>query len=410
MDPSELANMTPEQLANTPVRPPPPGITPNLANPSSDGDVLVIIGSVMIGIMLVIASLRFYVKFFMRRKPSPDDWTTLVAVLGTIAYFVICMFAVKKAKFGTHMWDLSIAHMMSKKFIITAFFSNWVTAIVWAFAKTSFFLMYLQLFKPFNWLRYAVYFGLFINWGFYISVIAATLYFTAPAPGQSWQDSFSSNRYRRSLNTTIPIAAGSLVLDIYIFILPVACIWPLNMTMNKKFGVLAVFATGLAACVASSLSIYFKDHLDHHQDDYTYYTLPVLLMALVEMCVGISASCMPPLTHLFKHGNLQWSKVSSVILRPFQSLHSGSWKGSNNSRGSGGSGWSEGALKKNNYTNMKVANKNEHELSHVKSIRTFIRGGRTPDGDDDDGIHLKYGISQDVEFSREVTPTARSAV
>jgi hypothetical protein len=125
------------------------------------------------------------------------------------------------------------------------FFTNWTTALVWPFAKSSFFLMYLEIFKPLKWQRYAIYFGLIINWLFYLAVIGATLYFTAPAPGQTWQQSFGTPRYKRAVTMTHPIAIGSLILDLYILLLPIFSVWGLQMKTKKKIGVLAVFATGI---------------------------------------------------------------------------------------------------------------------------------------------------------------------
>lgn len=54
-----------------------------------------------------------------------------------------------------------------------------------------------------------------------------------------------------------------------------------------------------SACAASSLSIYFKCRLNG-LDDYTFWVYPVLLMALVEMCVGITCACMPSAAGFFK--------------------------------------------------------------------------------------------------------------
>lgn len=105
--------------------------------------------------------------------------------------------------------------------------------------------MYLDLFRTIRWQRYAIYFGLALNWGFYLAVVIVTLYYISPAPGQSWQDSFVSARYNGSLNISIPIAAGSLFLDLYILVLPMAPIWNLQLKTSKKWGVTAVFASGL---------------------------------------------------------------------------------------------------------------------------------------------------------------------
>lgn len=116
---------------------------------------------------------------------------------------------------------------------------------MWPVVKTTFFLLYLDMFRTIRWQRYAIYFGLFINWGFYVAVLIATLYYISPAPGQSWQASFVSARYNHSLIISIPIAVGSLVLDLYILLLPMAPIWNLQLKLNKRLGVMAVFATGL---------------------------------------------------------------------------------------------------------------------------------------------------------------------
>lgn len=105
--------------------------------------------------------------------------------------------------------------------------------------------MYLQIFGPLPWLRKTVYFGLFVNWGFYIAVIAASIYYQAPNAGQTWQEGFMNARYTESFNMTLPIASGSLILDTYIFILPLVAVSKLQLTTKKKLGVIAVFTTGL---------------------------------------------------------------------------------------------------------------------------------------------------------------------
>ncbi|OCL03165.1 hypothetical protein AOQ84DRAFT_254929, partial [Glonium stellatum] len=208
--------------------------------------------------------------------------------------------AVERGKYGTHIWDLSVAHTTSDDFTISSFLTNWVAILIWPFVKSSFFIMYLQLFKPYEWLRWATYIGLFITWGFYISVITATLYFTTPRPGQTWQESFRTPLYDKSFNMTIPIATGNLALDLYIFIIPIIPVLSFHLPFRKNSGVLVVFTTGLIACVASTLSMFVQTKLNKHEGDYTYFTLPVLLLSVAEMCVGISASCMPPCAPLFR--------------------------------------------------------------------------------------------------------------
>jgi hypothetical protein len=65
--------MTPEKMAKTPAGKPPPGVVPNFEDPESTGHLLIIVGSVVMAIMLVTATLRFYTRIFIRRKAAADD-------------------------------------------------------------------------------------------------------------------------------------------------------------------------------------------------------------------------------------------------------------------------------------------------------------------------------------------------
>jgi hypothetical protein len=126
----------------------------------------------------------------------------------------------------------------------TGFYLNWVPAIIWGFVKTTFFLMYLELFSPLVWLRWACYIGITVNWGFYIGKFVSTVYLMAPNPGQSWQEATQNPRYAKIINMTIPIATGSLILDLYILILPMIVLWKLQVARAKKPGLVAIFGVG----------------------------------------------------------------------------------------------------------------------------------------------------------------------
>ncbi len=95
-----------------------------------------------------------------------------------------------------------------------------------------------------KWLRYASCVGAAVNVLFYISILAATLAFTAPAPGQTLEQSVQSPRQVRVLSLSIPVACMSLVLDFYILLLPIAGVAKLQLPTQKKAWVMAVFLTG----------------------------------------------------------------------------------------------------------------------------------------------------------------------
>jgi hypothetical protein len=105
--------------------------------------------------------------------------------------------------------------------------------------------MYLQLFRPLNWMRRCVYVGLALVWMWYMSTSIAQMVITSPPPGQGWVESFAGPRYLNTFKLCVPTASFSLASDVYILILPMIAISHLRLNMAKKFGVAAMFSTGL---------------------------------------------------------------------------------------------------------------------------------------------------------------------
>ena len=120
-----------------------------------------------------------------------------------------------------------------------------MTTIIWPFAKLTFFLLYIQIFRPIKWLRYCSYAGAIVNVLFYFSIFVATMAFTAPAPGQTILEAVQSSRQIKALSTSLPVACMSFVLDVYILLLPIAGVSKLQLPLRRKLGVMAVFFTGL---------------------------------------------------------------------------------------------------------------------------------------------------------------------
>jgi hypothetical protein len=69
-------------------------------------------------------------------------------------------------------------------------------------------------------------------------------YYCAPHAGEQWGLSVGQRcGDKASLKWLVGSAAMSVLLDIYIFILPIPIVLRLNMSGRKRFGVLLIFAT-----------------------------------------------------------------------------------------------------------------------------------------------------------------------
>ncbi|CAD6591540.1 MAG: hypothetical protein ASARMPREDX12_005214 [Alectoria sarmentosa] len=366
----------PLSLADIPAAPPPPGVIPNYVNPYSEGPVLIIVGSIFVAIMLLFVSVRIYTKVKIVGKSSPDDYTCVIAAvrnalqgcriiktdalqIGAVGYFIIANFSVTVGHSGTHLWDLTLSDLSSKGFLLTGLFSDWVPNIIWPFAKLSFLLLYIQLFRPMKWLRYSAYAGVVVNVLFYTSMLALYLAFTIPHPGQTLQQSVQSSRQAHELAVALPRACVNFVLDVYILILPIAGISRLQLPIKKKLGVIAIFLTGLI---------------------------------LIEMCVGVIASCMPSMSNLIHHLP-KWTPLNSRLNSFFSDklFSSTREKASSSQR-------SFSKPRKAEYADLDgpkpVFAERNYEMGPVKSTRTYIQVGSARELKED-GIHLQYKVEQE---------------
>lgn len=125
------------------------------------------------------------------------------------------------------------------------FLSNGPAHIIWPWIKTTFFLMYLQIFRPLVWLRRCVYVGLALVWAWYLAMFVAQIAITAPPPGKGWVESFATPQYLRTFKLCVPTASFSLASDVYILILPLVAISHLQLSKAKKIGVATMFSTGI---------------------------------------------------------------------------------------------------------------------------------------------------------------------
>lgn len=57
---------------------------------------------------------------------------------------------------------------------------------------------------------------------FYVAIVIAKFRYVIPAPGESWQENAVDPRQKGPVRMNMPIASENLVLELYIFLLPIA--------------------------------------------------------------------------------------------------------------------------------------------------------------------------------------------
>lgn len=114
------------------------------------------------------------------------------------------------------------------------------------FTKLTIFLMYLQLFRPFKFLRRCVYVGATITILFYGAAEIGFMVYLTPRKGEALTSVASSRRRYQSGRLSVPVAAVGLGIDIYLLILPISVVVQLHLPTQRKIRVILIFLTGLA--------------------------------------------------------------------------------------------------------------------------------------------------------------------
>ena len=113
-------------------------------------------------------------------------------------------------------------------------------------AKLSLFLLYLRMFSPSRPTKYLIYLGITSNALLYFSITAAIGALCIPRQGKSWMEAtVSPGCINNATMTGLIMAVFNVISDSYLFLIPFAVVWQLQIPKKKKLGIYAIFAIGL---------------------------------------------------------------------------------------------------------------------------------------------------------------------
>ena len=115
--------------------------------------------------------------------------------------------------------------------------------ILWV-AKLTFFLLYLQLFRPMRWLRISIYIGAVMLTLSYTAFTLMAFILATRRPGETWEQTFTSGHNRLQEEIAIPVGLVGLLTDIYLLILPSLAVSKLKLPTARKIGLMLIFGTG----------------------------------------------------------------------------------------------------------------------------------------------------------------------
>lgn len=121
----------------------------------------------------------------------------------------------------------------------------WFVVTGTALAKIAILSLFHQLFKVEWRVKIAVRVGIVASGIIWLVSIILESYYLAPSAGQTWDESALSGKSTHSPIWAVSAGVVTLVLDLYIFLLPIPCIAKLKWSTRRRLKALAVFSTGI---------------------------------------------------------------------------------------------------------------------------------------------------------------------
>ncbi|RYP58942.1 hypothetical protein DL769_008747 [Monosporascus sp. CRB-8-3] len=176
--------------------------------------------------------------------------------------------------------------------------------------------MYRELFEVRRWMYGAVWIGLIFSFAIYFPSIPLSAIYEAPKPGQSWEELLLSLASSESSSHALVYwgivqGTSSVVLDLYIFILPLPTLSKLHLPMGKKLQLLALFGTALLGVAASVAALVFRVRLLYSEDS-TWEQARLAICVVVENNVAIIVGCMPIIANFMRLHMAELSIIRSM--------------------------------------------------------------------------------------------------
>ncbi|KAI9702567.1 MAG: hypothetical protein M1836_001047 [Candelina mexicana] len=220
---------------------------------------------------------------------------------------------------GPHQWDVSFKaftpSLLRRFIVLDMLYSPTVLMI-----KLSILTLYLRAFQINVKLRYYIYSAMVFLVLFYSGTLIGYAVLSIPRPGQSELQSILSGHTAMDIPLGNTQGGVNVASDFYIFCLPIPAVWKLQLPLRKKLGVLATFATGLLACIASAFGLYYRVKLGRNSD-VTWKLVYVLLWVVVELTVGIICSSVTSFPGFFRYHLPQVRASISLISSGLKYLH-----------------------------------------------------------------------------------------
>ncbi|KAH6619312.1 hypothetical protein B0J18DRAFT_445595 [Chaetomium sp. MPI-SDFR-AT-0129] len=244
--------------------------------------------TVTLSIATLCVCLRSYARAYLIRQFGPDDWAAVAALVFAMGSGIMVASNTRNGH-GKHMAVVDPALLgpyMRTFYISIVLYNASLTAI-----KTTFLLQYYRILGT-GVMRTIIIVAFFLIGLWSVSQLLVVVFTCSPIP-KFWTPDMEG--------TCIPNlpfwyinAAGNIVTDVAVFLLPLPALSRLNLRRGQKLGLLGVFSLGFFTCAISVIRIQYLKL----SPDVTWDNVASSCWSIGELCSGITCACLPTLRPL----------------------------------------------------------------------------------------------------------------
>ncbi|KAI9845651.1 MAG: hypothetical protein M1837_004625 [Sclerophora amabilis] len=306
-------------LSQIPSGPAPPGVQPLSASAPNHEVAIIVVSALLSALALFFVTSRIYINAcHVARKLGWDDY---FCVLGLLLCFGYTGLQVSLRRYSRHSWDVPVS-WFDETYMKSIYASTMLLGPAQFFAKSSLLLLFLRIFSPHAAMRRTIYCAIAFAFCIYCINIPINSIYCTPDPGQPWGLELGTS-CARSIPLAVVQGTLNVVLDLFILIAPMPVISNLRLSKKKKYGVLAVFMTGIFAVVASITGMAYRIILwQNRHGDTSWYEFNSTICVVAETDISLMCSSMPAFASFskaFVTSSAYLSSLRSRILHPSRS-------------------------------------------------------------------------------------------
>ncbi|PSN75420.1 hypothetical protein BS50DRAFT_671580 [Corynespora cassiicola Philippines] len=268
---------------------PPEGVRPMDPNAYTLQPYVIATTAVCVPLTVIAVLIRLFTRGHILKRLQLEDYSLLLATAGSVAFIGV----INKAfdfNCGKHQWNVSMADLSNILQYI-----NIAQILYSPFMFAAKFGLLLQIKRIFttghrDFTYWAILSMIIANAAIYTSTFFAFVFACLPRE-KIWNPMVEGTCINPEA-TMIASSAINLASDIAIISLPLLRVLQLQMPLRRKIGVIAIFATGSIACIASLMRLIYTIRLTESKD-VTYWTVPAGLWAHAEITTVIICACFP---------------------------------------------------------------------------------------------------------------------